>query len=145
MLSLPLSARCVRPWAVAAQKLPKVTKSTTSHMSSAGSEPTRAAAATRDAPAKVGVYAGGKEMPFTSVLRIEDPDKLPVRYAYQPVQVIIAPANTSILFILSIACERRPCTLLCVIFGGFGCFDRCRATTAASYKVSPLPMPQRIW
>ncbi|CAM9323435.1 unnamed protein product [Ectocarpus sp. 8 AP-2014] len=78
MLSLPLSTRCIRPWTAAAQKLPKVTRSTTSHMGSAGSETTRAAAATRDAPAKVGVYAGGKEMPFTSVLRIEDPDKLPV-------------------------------------------------------------------
>lgn len=91
MLSLSLWTRCVRPWAAAAQKLLKVTKSTSSHISSAGSEPTRAAAATRDAPAKVGVYAGGKEMPFTSALRIEDPDKLPVRC--QPIQVVIAPAN----------------------------------------------------
>lgn len=32
-------------------------------------------------PAKVGVYAGGIEMPFTSTLRIVDPDKLPVGIA----------------------------------------------------------------
>eukprot|EP00903_Cladosiphon_okamuranus_P018063 g16624.t1 len=34
-------------------------------------------------PTKVGVYAGGVEMPFTSTLRIADPDKLPVWPVYR--------------------------------------------------------------
>lgn len=72
---LPLSLRRIRPWA------------STSTYGMGRGRGRRAKSSTRNttdegtiitSPTKVGVYAGGVEMPFTSTLRIVDPDKLPV-------------------------------------------------------------------
>lgn len=68
-----LSLRRIRPWA---------STSPSTYLYGTGTMAKSSAATpntvTSTSPTKVGVYAGGIEMPFTSTLRIVDPDKLPV-------------------------------------------------------------------
>lgn len=70
---LLLSLRRIRPRASTSTCGMGMTMPTGRMAKSSGAAPSTIAS-----PAKVGVYAGGVEMPFTSTLRIVDPDKLPV-------------------------------------------------------------------